>query len=114
MAENPEKDIEVETITLSDEEEPPPKVMKTIDPPKQTARKVHHNFLFLFIGHKVKKRKFLLELVTELWFIESRLVYPCSALYCGIKWVNNVLVCIFLSRKCRPSLQNYIQSTLLL
>ena len=89
MAEKPEKDIEVETITLSDEEEPPPKVMKTIDPPKQTARKVHHNFLFLFIGHKVKKRKFLLELVTELWFIESRLVYPCSALYCGIKWAQS-------------------------
>ena len=53
MAENPEKDIEVETITLSDEEEPPPKVMKTIDPPKHTARKV--NFLFLFIGTKFKK-----------------------------------------------------------
>merc|ERR1711860_100398 len=44
MAENPEKDIEVETITLSDEEEPPPKVMKTIDPPKQTARKKMSSF----------------------------------------------------------------------
>merc|ERR1711860_73863 len=44
MAENPEKDIEVETITLSDEEEPPPKVMKTIAPPKQTARKKMSSF----------------------------------------------------------------------
>ena len=42
MAEKPEKDREVETITLSDEDEPPIKAMKTIDPPKYTARKVNH------------------------------------------------------------------------
>ena len=42
MAEKPENDREVETITLSDEDEPPIKAMKTIDPPKYTARKVNH------------------------------------------------------------------------
>ena len=46
MAEKPEKDREVETITLSDEDEPPIKAMKTIDPIKFEMHIVIIYFMF--------------------------------------------------------------------